>query len=219
MLFFSFGSAASPINTGVHNVHSASSSTSGPPSFSPNMSNHQSYPRLASLMERRGDEILSAPHSLRALVVDIEGRRRLISEIRQVLSAMRRGENLRAEAWRSMLETPHQAQHKPQSFALQHVPASQHDHPRHRRPGPTNRPPQDSRPFRDFFEEISKYGDIESLNICDNLADHMVGNVYVQFREEEHAANALKSQLSNLLPLILSVILSVIIKFCFDFLV
>ncbi|KAI9109359.1 hypothetical protein K1719_019413 [Acacia pycnantha] len=73
--------------------------------------------------------------------------------------------------------------------------------------------------YEDFFEEISKYGDIESLNICDNLADHMVGNVYVQFREEEHAANALKSQLSNLLPLILSVILSVIIKFCFDFLV
>ncbi|KAI9127956.1 hypothetical protein K1719_000949 [Acacia pycnantha] len=84
--------------SGVHNVHSASSSTSsGPPSFSPDMSNHQSYPRLASLMERRGDEILSAPHSLRALAVDIEGRRRLISEIRQVLSAMRRGENLRAE--------------------------------------------------------------------------------------------------------------------------
>ncbi|KAI3986779.1 hypothetical protein MKX01_039753 [Papaver californicum] len=38
-----------------------------------------------------------------------------------------------------------------------------------------------------------KYGEIESLNICDNLADHMVGNVYVQFREEEHAANALKN--------------------------
>ncbi|KAI3965933.1 hypothetical protein MKX01_010890 [Papaver californicum] len=29
--------------------------------------------------------------------------------------------------------------------------------------------------------------------ISDNLADHMVGNVYVQFRKEEHAANALKN--------------------------
>ncbi|XP_028776937.1 splicing factor U2af small subunit B [Neltuma alba] len=46
--------------------------------------------------------------------------------------------------------------------------------------------------YEDLFEELSKYGDIESLNVCDNLADHMVGNVYVQFREEEHAANALK---------------------------
>lgn len=47
--------------------------------------------------------------------------------------------------------------------------------------------------YEDLFDELSKYGDIESLNVCDNLADHMVGNVYVQFREEEHAANALKN--------------------------
>ncbi|XVF19789.1 hypothetical protein REPUB_Repub11eG0141200 [Reevesia pubescens] len=47
--------------------------------------------------------------------------------------------------------------------------------------------------YEDLFEELSKYGEVESLNICDNLADHMVGNVYVQFREEEHAANALKN--------------------------
>ncbi|XP_052187454.1 splicing factor U2af small subunit B-like [Diospyros lotus] len=47
--------------------------------------------------------------------------------------------------------------------------------------------------YEDLFEELSKYGEIESLNVCDNLADHMVGNVYVQFSEEEQAANALKS--------------------------
>ncbi|KAK4396768.1 Splicing factor U2af small subunit B [Sesamum angolense] len=47
--------------------------------------------------------------------------------------------------------------------------------------------------YEDLFEELNKYGEIESLNVCDNLADHMVGNVYVQFREEEHAANALKN--------------------------
>ncbi|KAI7993125.1 Splicing factor U2af small subunit A [Camellia lanceoleosa] len=47
--------------------------------------------------------------------------------------------------------------------------------------------------YEDLFEELSKYGEIESLNICDNLADHMVGNVYVQFREEEHAATALRN--------------------------
>ncbi|PIA24730.1 hypothetical protein AQUCO_62200001v1 [Aquilegia coerulea] len=47
--------------------------------------------------------------------------------------------------------------------------------------------------YEDLFEELSKYGEIESLNVCDNLADHMVGNVYVQFREEEDAANAVKN--------------------------
>ncbi|GAV61784.1 zf-CCCH domain-containing protein/RRM_5 domain-containing protein [Cephalotus follicularis] len=47
--------------------------------------------------------------------------------------------------------------------------------------------------YEDLFEELNKYGQIESLNVCDNLADHMVGNVYVQFREEEHASKALKN--------------------------
>ncbi|KAI3765664.1 hypothetical protein L2E82_15705 [Cichorium intybus] len=44
----------------------------------------------------------------------------------------------------------------------------------------------------DFYEQLGKYGEIESLNICDNLADHMVGNVYAQIREEEHVAAALQ---------------------------
>lgn len=58
---------------------------------------HQQYPRSAFFLERPGDDVLGSPHSLRALAVDIEGRRRLVTEIRQVLSAMRRGENIRAE--------------------------------------------------------------------------------------------------------------------------
>lgn len=28
--------------------------------------------------------------------------------------------------------------------------------------------------YEDLFEELSKYGEIQNLNICDNLADHMV---------------------------------------------
>ncbi|CAN7034271.1 unnamed protein product [Brassica rapa subsp. trilocularis] len=47
--------------------------------------------------------------------------------------------------------------------------------------------------FEDLFEELGKFGEIESLNICDNLADHMIGNVYVQFKEEDQAAAALKA--------------------------
>ncbi|MCO5591218.1 hypothetical protein L7F22_045199 [Adiantum nelumboides] len=46
--------------------------------------------------------------------------------------------------------------------------------------------------YEDIFEELSKFGDLESLHVCDNLADHMVGNVYAQFREEEQAAAALQ---------------------------
>lgn len=45
--------------------------------------------------------------------------------------------------------------------------------------------------YEDVFEELDKYGEIENLNVCDNLADHLVGNVYVKFKEEESAAAAL----------------------------
>ncbi|KAL3688069.1 hypothetical protein R1sor_014378 [Riccia sorocarpa] len=47
--------------------------------------------------------------------------------------------------------------------------------------------------YEDIFEELGKYGELESLHVCDNLADHMVGNVYVLFREEEQAAAALQA--------------------------
>ncbi|KAI4388529.1 hypothetical protein MLD38_000849 [Melastoma candidum] len=47
--------------------------------------------------------------------------------------------------------------------------------------------------YDDIFTELSKFGEIESLNVCDNLADHMIGNVYVQFREEDQAAAALQA--------------------------
>ncbi|CAK9178268.1 unnamed protein product [Ilex paraguariensis] len=47
--------------------------------------------------------------------------------------------------------------------------------------------------YEDIFEELSKFGEIENLNICDNLADHMIGNVYVQFKEEDQAAAALQA--------------------------
>lgn len=42
-----------------------------------------------------------------------------------------------------------------------------------------------------MFEELAQFGELENVNVCDNLADHMVGNVYVKFREEEAAAKAL----------------------------
>lgn len=31
-----------------------------------------------------------------------------------------------------------------------------------------------------FTELQEKYGEIEEMNVCDNLGDHLVGNVYVK---------------------------------------
>jgi len=49
--------------------------------------------------------------------------------------------------------------------------------------------------YDDFFEDIflemeEKYGEVEEMNVCDNLGDHLVGNVYIKFREEEDATKA-----------------------------
>uniref|UniRef100_A0A7S3YQ71 RRM domain-containing protein n=1 Tax=Lotharella globosa TaxID=91324 RepID=A0A7S3YQ71_9EUKA len=47
--------------------------------------------------------------------------------------------------------------------------------------------------YEDIFEEFAIFGQIENINICDNLSDHMIGNVYVKFRSEKSAMKALKS--------------------------
>jgi hypothetical protein len=49
--------------------------------------------------------------------------------------------------------------------------------------------------FDDIFEELfiemeAKYGEIEEMNICDNLSEHLAGNTYVKFRYEEDAENS-----------------------------
>ncbi|VEL09127.1 unnamed protein product [Protopolystoma xenopodis] len=50
--------------------------------------------------------------------------------------------------------------------------------------------------FDEFFEEVfveceeKVYGEIEEMNVCDNLGDHLVGNVYIKFRYEEDAEKA-----------------------------
>ncbi|KAF9666014.1 hypothetical protein SADUNF_Sadunf16G0184900 [Salix dunnii] len=66
-------------------------------SGSSSQGHNPTFPRSALLMEEHSDDVLGMPRSLRALAADIEGRHRLISEIRHVLNAMRRGENLRVE--------------------------------------------------------------------------------------------------------------------------
>uniref|UniRef100_A0A2K6MUM0 U2 small nuclear RNA auxiliary factor 1 like 4 n=2 Tax=Rhinopithecus TaxID=542827 RepID=A0A2K6MUM0_RHIBE len=33
---------------------------------------------------------------------------------------------------------------------------------------------------QEVFTELQKYGEIEEMNVCDNLGDHLVGNIYVK---------------------------------------
>jgi splicing factor U2AF subunit len=44
--------------------------------------------------------------------------------------------------------------------------------------------------YEDLFLELDRFGELESLCVCDNLADHMVGNVYAKFVKESAAAAA-----------------------------
>lgn len=41
--------------------------------------------------------------------------------------------------------------------------------------------------YDNFFEDVfveceDKYGEIEEMNVCDNLGDHLVGNVYIKVK-------------------------------------
>jgi len=49
--------------------------------------------------------------------------------------------------------------------------------------------------FDEFFSDLycemeDQYGSIEELNVCENLGDHLIGNVYCKFRKEEDAQKA-----------------------------
>lgn len=46
--------------------------------------------------------------------------------------------------------------------------------------------------FEDMYMELSKFGPIEGLHVCDNLGDHIIGHVYCKFRDEEMASDALE---------------------------
>ena len=46
--------------------------------------------------------------------------------------------------------------------------------------------------FEDLYIELSKFGEIDSLHVCDNLEDHMIGHVYIMYADEEMASDALE---------------------------
>jgi splicing factor U2AF subunit len=46
--------------------------------------------------------------------------------------------------------------------------------------------------YEDVFSECMKFGEVEELVVCENLNDHLRGNVYIKFYDEDAAAAALK---------------------------
>jgi splicing factor U2AF subunit len=47
--------------------------------------------------------------------------------------------------------------------------------------------------YQEIFIEIANYGEIREMHICDNLGDHLIGNIYVKFATPEDAENVMKN--------------------------
>ena len=41
--------------------------------------------------------------------------------------------------------------------------------------------------YEDIFKEFSAHGEINELIVCDNFGDHLIGNVYAKFNNEDDA--------------------------------
>lgn len=47
--------------------------------------------------------------------------------------------------------------------------------------------------YEEVYDELSQYGSIEEMHVCDNFCEHMIGNVYVMYEDEEDAMKALNA--------------------------
>jgi len=43
------------------------------------------------------------------------------------------------------------------------------------------------------FCELVKYGNVLEMHVCDNVGDHLIGNVYARFDWEDEAAAAVEA--------------------------
>lgn len=87
--------------------------------------------------------------------------------------------------------------HNKPSFSQTILLQNLYENPRNSGKGDIVTDEDDQRHFDEFFEDIfveleTKYGPIEEMNVCDNLGDHLIGNVYVKFRSEEDAERAVE---------------------------
>lgn len=44
--------------------------------------------------------------------------------------------------------------------------------------------------FADFFKGLSEYGNLIEMHVCDNVGDHLIGNVYARYETEDDAQRA-----------------------------
>lgn len=44
--------------------------------------------------------------------------------------------------------------------------------------------------FEDFFCELARYGTLIEMHVCDNVGEHLIGNVYARYEFEEEAGRA-----------------------------
>lgn len=42
----------------------------------------------------------------------------------------------------------------------------------------------------DVYCELTKFGHLLEMHVCDNVGDHLIGNVYARYDYEEEAATA-----------------------------
>lgn len=58
--------------------------------------------------------------------------------------------------------------------------------------------------YQDMFIELGKVGDLVEMHVCDNVGDHLIGNVYARYETEDdaqRAVDALNSRWFNGKPL------------------
>jgi splicing factor U2AF subunit len=46
--------------------------------------------------------------------------------------------------------------------------------------------------FEDWYRELAGYGPMEEMHVCDNVGEHLVGNVYARYRNEPDASKAVE---------------------------
>ncbi|KAL7720309.1 U2 snRNP auxiliary factor small subunit [Entamoeba marina] len=51
--------------------------------------------------------------------------------------------------------------------------------------------------YEDIFNELASHGEIVELLVCGNLNEHMMGNVYVKFKDEKNSAEAMQYLLAR----------------------
>jgi splicing factor U2AF subunit len=45
----------------------------------------------------------------------------------------------------------------------------------------------------DNLSELCKYGNLQEMHVCDNVGDHLMGNVYARYDYETESAKALEN--------------------------